>query len=82
MPPAQMRLRLEFKKSSVKQLPTGKLFNGNWNRDNRKANLNWNNPTNQESNIGARAAVKVDIIAGTSSSHPAYARLPSPFLDF
>ena len=37
----------------------GGLFVGCWDRDLRKARLNWGYPTRQESSIGARAAVRV-----------------------
>ena len=37
---------------------SGNVPNANWNRDNRQANLDRNDPDNSDSNIGVRGAVK------------------------
>ena len=45
---------------------SGNVSNGYWNRDNRKANLNGNNPSNRNSDYGTRSGMWVYVFADFS----------------
>ena len=55
--------------------------NAYWNRDNRQANLDRNNPDNRNDNCGVRPAVRVYDYELTDFSHPPSIRPASASFD-
>jgi len=47
-----------FIRQALQHYASGNVPNANWNRDNRQANLDSNNPENSDPNIGVRGAVR------------------------
>lgn len=57
---------------------SGNVPNGNWNRDNRQANVGRDDPENSDPENGCRASVKMELCAGGS----AVALPPAQFIHF
>lgn len=70
LPNIEIVATIDMKRQIWQSNTSGNVGNANWNRDNQQANLNRNNPDNQNDNNGSRVAVKDDVFYCSDFSQP------------